>query len=244
MRYSHITPVDNFKLADNYNDMHLLLYHWGLQSKRYNNLCEKSKVYKIADNSQFELHKEIDYDDFLRWSVRVKADEIIAPDVMYDAKRTKELIDEFCPKVPKGMKIQGVVCGNSLKELHECYEWLINNEHINVVGLSKHGCRPPVEISATKLRRCTIDASKGHFESRQGFLSSLPSYLNTKNIHFLGVNKFEDYYTKGIRSIDGKYLAKIANFNKKIDLFTKIDSKRLQAVFDTFDSIICGYEEV
>ena len=221
VQIANITPLSNFKLADKYNDMHLLLYHWGLESLNYNRVCRLSNVYKIADNSQFELRKEIDYDDFLKWTIKVKADEVIAPDVMYNFRRTKKLIEEFIPKVPVGMKIQGVVCGSTISQLVDCYNWLHENERIDVIAFSKHGC--------------TIKKKIDHFDARQDLFDLvLPTH---KPVHFLGVNHFLDFFTPGIRSIDGKFLAKVANDNEKIDLYTKVDNCKLEVLFKLFEHI-------
>ncbi|KKN77167.1 hypothetical protein LCGC14_0363640 [marine sediment metagenome] len=230
MRYAHITPLRNFKLSDTYNDMHLLLYHWGLKSEKYSRKCRQSKVYKMADNSQYELRKEIDYDDYLRWAQWVKADEIIAPDVMYNFKKTKKLIEDFIPRVPKQIaghkvKIQGVVCGKTIEELKRCYDWLCNNEGIDVIGISKHGCVPYKK--------------EDYFQSRRDFLESV--FGTEKPIHLLGVNDFKDFLTDiptlNVRSIDGKFLAKVANFDKKIDLHTHINRNHLLSLFNLFEHI-------
>ena len=184
----------------------------------------------MADNSQYELRKEIDYDDYLKWARWIKADEIIAPDVMGDFKKTKKLIEDFIPRVPKRIdckrvKIQGVVCGNTIRELGRCYDWLCGNERIDVIGISKHGCIPY--------------RKEDYFQSRRDFLESV---LGTdKPIHLLGVNDFRDFltdvHTLPIRSIDGKFLAKVANHGQKIDLHTHIIRSRLLSLFDLFEHI-------
>lgn len=225
MRYAHITPLNNLKLADKYNDMHLLLYHWAKQSERYVRFMKKSKVYKMLDNSFYELHQEIDYDELIWYARVMKCQEIIAPDVMYNYQKTKKLIEDFIPKVPKGMKIQGVICGNSLKELAQCYDWLCNNERIDVIGLSKHGC--------------TVGKETSHYQARRTFLGVM--WPTVKPIHMLGVNSFNDFFAnilgKNIRSIDGKYLCKVANNNQKIDLATFVSRTKLKIIFEFFEAI-------
>ncbi|KKL15638.1 hypothetical protein LCGC14_2503620 [marine sediment metagenome] len=224
IKYAHIVPLGNFRLSDKYNDMHLLLYHWAKESEKYLKYAKQSKVYKMLDNSQYELRQEIDYDDLIRYAERMKCDEIIAPDVMYDFPRTKKLIEDFIPKVPKGMKIQGVVCGSTVGDLDACYDWLCENERIDVIGISKHGC--------------SFD-SVDYYNDRQKFMNTI---LGTyKPIHMLGVNHFDDFLTNistfPIRSIDGKFLAKVANFNEKIDLNKHINPNRLQSLFDLFKAM-------
>jgi len=218
MKFAHIVNLGNFKLSDKYSDMHLLLYHWAKQSEKYNELCRNSKVYKIADNSQFELRREIDYDDYLKWAIRVRVDEIIAPDIMYNYFKTKKLIENFTPLVPKNMRIQGVVSGKNLGELVRSWSFLENNENIDVIGVGK---------------RSYVEKGLSLHKSRLKLFKCLQP---TKPIHFLGVSDIQDFFIEGVRSIDGKFLCKIANHNKKIDLFTRVDRKRLQVLFDLFET--------
>jgi len=217
MKFAHIVPVGYSYIADTYNDMHLLLYHWALESKEYVDFMSRSKVYKILDNSQFELREEVDYDDVIRYAKRMKVQEVVAPDVMYNFKRTKELIEQFLPKVPKGMKIQGVVCGETFNDLYDCYVYLQRNELIDVVSFSKHGCSKASDL--------------GHYGARQSVMKQLnfgfPDSKKKKEIHMLGVNGFQDFLTSNVRSIDGKFLAKLSYDDKHIDWDTSLDPSQL-----------------
>lgn len=227
MKLAHITPLNCIDIADKYNDMHLLLYHWALKSKRYVDFMRKSKVYKMLDNSFYELRTEIDYDDLIRYASEMKVHEIIAPDVMYDYRKTKKLIDEFAPKVPKGIKIQGVVCGSDIEELESCFRWLNNNESIDVIGISKHGYMLKGVDFCESRKLLTRHILKDN------------DYVH-RPIHMLGINDVSDIGVGAafnIRSIDGKFLAKVVNNNNKIDLYTKLNRDGMKAAFATFRSL-------
>ena len=181
IEFAHIVPYSMLKLAEKYSDMHLLLYHWAQQNEGYVNFMSKSRRYKILDNSQYELRQEIDYKDLIRYAKKMNVNEIVAPDIMHQFRKTKKLIDNFIPLVPKyindkKVKIQGVVCGRHILDLHNCFDWMHEHEHIDVIAISKHGC--------------TSTNNDDHFAARQRFFSS--SYGTWKPIHFLGVNHFKD----------------------------------------------------
>lgn len=217
MKVAHIVPLSGLRIAEKYNDMHLLLYHWCLQSTKYVNFMKRSKIYRIMDNSQYELRKEIDYDDLLRVSTRIGVNEIVAPDIMYDYRKTKRLIESFLPKVPKKMKVQAVVCGKTRKELNLCFDWLNNNESVDVIGISKHGYRVP---------------TLSYYASRTLLVNSVLKKTK-KPIHMLGINLVMDFWVKGVRSIDGKWLSNNVCL-KKTELFTNISLPRLEADMKLF----------
>jgi DNA-directed RNA polymerase subunit N (RpoN/RPB10) len=226
MKMCHIVPLNCIDLQDKYNDMHLLLYHWARAEPQYLNYFKQSKKYKILDNSFYELRSQIAEDDFIKCAQEIKADEIVCPDEMYNFKKTKKLIEDFIPLVPKGMKIQCVCCGKDMNELYDCYQWMNNNEMIDVISLSKKGFK---------------ETNLDYYSSRRILLSEMQYRL--KEIHLLGVNNVRDFFINSIRSIDGKWLAKIVN-KGPIDLNTKIDRVKMENAFIFFKRLCDDYQSV
>ena len=224
MQIAHIVPLNCSDLADRYNDMHLLLYHWARDSDKYLNYFKQSRKYKILDNSFYELRDQIDTDDFIKCSQEIKANEIVCPDEMHNFKKTKKLVEDFIPKVPKKMKIQAVCCGKDLNDLYDCYLWMCSNEMIDVISLSKQGYK---------------EKNLDYYSSRKVLLSEF--HHRAKEIHLLGVNNVKDFFINNVRSIDGKYLAKNV-YEGKIDLNTKIDRKDMEKAFIFFKKFYQDYK--
>ena len=220
MKVAHIVPFENRNVGEQINDMHLLLYHWAKQNSDYLEFYKHSKVYKILDNSFYELRKQIDYHDLIEVAKDMQIQEIVAPDIMYDFQKTKEMCEDFFKYVPGGMKVQAVVCGSSYKEIVKCFNWMNENDNIHVIAFSKHGFSKMCDRKEYERQYGKMSDSEWHYHSRQIAFKFLKDNAK-KPIHFLGCNLPLDYKTEGIRSIDSKYVAKAANNYDKIDLDTK-----------------------
>lgn len=227
MKIANITPLNYLKMSDKYSDMHLLLLHWAMKNGTYTNFFRKCKTYKILDNSFYELRKEIDINDLFTYAHEMKVQEIVAPDVMYNFKRTKELVEKFIDKCPSRFKIQTVVCGRNFDEYHKCFVWMDGHEHIDVVALSKHGLKP-------ECKRIISDSD--FYYTRADYLSGI-YHTASKPIHLLGVNSILDYFSVGVRSMDSKWAAKMANYRHKIDLHTLLEPSRLKAYLQLLELI-------
>jgi hypothetical protein len=212
LKIAHIVPISCMIESEHINDMHLLLYHWAKQYPEYLKFYSESKKYKILDNSFYELQKEIDYDDLLKVAKQIRADEIVAPDIMFEFQKTKKLIEDFLPLVPKGLKVQAVVCGKRKQELQKCFEYLNNNERIDVIAISKHG---QIKFHGEPI---VLMRNLDYYRTRKMFFEYAQVFAE-KPIHFLGMNDYREFFTPTIRSIDTKWLAKEVT-GEKIDIDT------------------------
>lgn len=227
MKLANIVPNDFNNVAEDVNDMHLLLMHWAAKSVRYTSFYRSSSKYKILDNSFYELHKVPSISHILIWADVMKVQEVVAPDKMYDYMATKKMVKEFireCKKVyPDGIpfKIQAVVCGKTKKQLMDCYTDYMLNEDIDVIAFSRRGCK--------------FD-NMCHDDARYQLVNECTHTLDfaAKPIHLLGANGIKDYYRvwpDTVRSIDSKQLANTVlglwGLNAPVTFTQKLIFKRL-----------------
>jgi len=200
MKYANIVPNALNKIADKHNDLHLLLVHWAMENKEYTNFYRKSKVYKILDNSFYELRKILPAKELLHWAYILKVDEVVLPDKMYDYKTTKKLINEFFNNLDfntfLNFKWQAVVCGRTEKEIKKCFIDYLNDNRINIISFSRRG---------------QVFSNECHDNARFRIVKWACEYMikhnKIKPIHLLGANGIKDYYRewpKQVRSLDSK----------------------------------------
>ena len=118
-------------------DFDFILAHKVLQDKAYTSFYKDSGKAKILDNSVNELKNPTDVSLLLEASERVKANYIIAPDWLCDAKQTSE----FYPAAKKllGSKAIPVIHGQSYQEMTECAEHAFQVFGGNVVAVPFRG---------------------------------------------------------------------------------------------------------
>jgi hypothetical protein len=209
MKYAHIVPNILNQIADTHNDMHLLLAHWAMQNKEYKNFYTQSKVYKILDNSFYELSKNVKSEILLKIAEEMNVQEIVLPDQMYSFKATKKLIQEFFKHItPEHNRFvfQAVVCGKNKKEMIKCFHWMNEHPRIQIISFSRRGC------------------GYGQHDKERYLLVKELAPLTKKPIHLLGANGMTDYFRKwhtNVRSIDSKQYAKTALNVETIELTTK-----------------------
>jgi len=215
IKISHIVPNCLNTLTEKYSDLHLLLLHWAMKSPEYLQFFVNSKSYKILDNSFYELQTAANVPDLLHYAEKLKVDEVVAPDVMYDRETTIKLTELFIKQNAGRFKVQAVVCGKEYEDLIDCFHYFNEHSRIDVIAISKHGFKVP---------------GKSFLQCRQEFLQSI-EYFSKKPIHLLGINSISELYypySSYVRSIDSKFMAKLAH-GDKIDLHTKLNdsSKKL-----------------
>lgn len=160
--------------------------------------------YRILDSGVFELGRLPTGRDYARRIVEISPDEIVAPDIVHDSRRTLELTDEFARRYASefdGIKIQGVVQASSINGAIDCYRALVENPLIDVIGLPS---RMGFEY-------------KGRRVGRRDLVKVLldRGLLGDKEIHLLGLRDFEDVYSfrmvSVVRSCDTSKFYKDAN---------------------------------
>lgn len=178
-------------------DIEFILLHKILDNEKYRNYyiehCNAPK-YKILDNGAYELGKGLSNNILLEWAIRLKVDEVIAPDDFRDKDKTLDKLRLFLKhKDSKRFKIQAVPQGRNYNELIECYKEMMNIPEVKVIGFNKLWNR--------------------YDESFQNLLSMTKTL--GKEVHLLGVNSLRDwvelYNNRDIRSADSRILSKIVS---------------------------------
>lgn len=202
MKLINIFPLGN--LGMHYTqDMHMFLTHLVEKYPFYAKMAREIKGYKILDNSLIELGGSVDLQRVLDAAVHIDADEIILPDVFRDGpatiRATKAAIQELLAIYPDGKfpyKIMAVAQGRDAEDWYECYQFLLNNPYIDVIGIPKV-------------------LAKMHPQGRPHFVNELCD-LQAKPHHLLGLwysmTEFNEYKRiEDIRSCDtvlSGYMAK------------------------------------
>jgi len=114
------------------------------------NVFEKSKEYRdfyikqaqmgdfiTLDNGAYELGYPMEPDELLEIAGKLKADEIVAPDVILNYKKTVELTEEFLEQVRDKFdgKIGAVAQGSTFGEIKECYLRFLQDSRIDTIML-------------------------------------------------------------------------------------------------------------
>lgn len=143
MNLINIFPLGN--LGFHYTQsMHMFLTHLVEEYPFYAKFARKVDGYKILDNSLIELGGSVDLQRVLDAAAHIDADEIILPDVFQNGPATinavKASLEELLTIYPDGKfpyKLMGVAQGKDEKEWYECYQFLLNNPYIDVIGVPK-----------------------------------------------------------------------------------------------------------
>lgn len=115
--------------------MHLVLPHL-LADPDYNRHYQRVEGYKILDNGIAENVKTR-MPDLVRLAHRIRADEIVVPDVMGDCNKTIDLAYRFEPHAAKGMNYMGVMQGKTMAEAAKCLTAFQLLPYINVIGVPR-----------------------------------------------------------------------------------------------------------
>lgn len=143
MQIINIYPLGNICMECS-QVMHMYLTHMVEKYPAYAEAAKKFGGYKILDNSLIELGGSVDMNRLLRAAETIKADEIILPDKFQDGLGTLEAVDEaietlseIYPRSNWPYKLMAVAQGKDEKEWHQCYEALLKNRYIDVIGIPK-----------------------------------------------------------------------------------------------------------
>lgn len=152
INFCHITPTGYLSLVEKY-PVHLLLAHLVEENKQYREFYQQLKktnplVYYHLDNSGFEMFQRnqpmYPSSKLIEMAHIVGADSIVMSD--YPNERFSKTIQAAEKLIPVFKKegFQTFFCPQSqtgkLYDLIESFEWAINNEDINFIGLSILAC--------------------------------------------------------------------------------------------------------
>lgn len=237
MKLAFITPISEIELST-CGDILFVLPQISMKSKRYTNFYKKQKKYKICDNGLAE-NAQVTNEQMMRAAKAVKADEIIAPDTLYDRSDTVRKTKEFIrwlklKKLLKQFKIMAVPQGKNKEEWIECYKELIKIPEVKVIGFSKLSIvkcfsnfegKDKDEISSSRqrcikylLKNKLIDFKKEYHLLGRG----CPTELKNKNYFF-------------IRSSDSCIECLSAMIGFKFDWNKGVDGKRPNNFDNYFD---------
>lgn len=196
MKLINIFPLGNLGMHHTQN-MHMFLTHLVEKYPFYAELAKNTNGYKILDNSLIELGGAVDLQRVLVAAEKIGADEIVLPDVFQKGPETIEAVNDAINQIkclyPLGCpyKLMAVAQGRDEHEWYECYRELLNNPHVDVIGIPKV-------------------LAKAHPQGRPYFVNK---YCDTrkKPHHLLGlwysVSEFNDYNClEYIRSCDSVLL--------------------------------------
>jgi hypothetical protein len=104
------------------SDYHMALAPQVLQIDEYRGFYRDVAGHVILDNGAAEGGM-VDNADLFELAHEIDADEVIAPDVMYDTERTMNLLGPFCEEAhARGVKVMAVLQANNWVEFHDMLE--------------------------------------------------------------------------------------------------------------------------
>jgi len=231
MEVAHIYPRE-LNWVSKYNTMELVLYHWVKKHKDYRKFMKNNKNYKIFDNSFYELRESIDYEDFVEEAIKLKVDEIVLPDVLWDGEKTRELSKWFIDKFKHireeyGIKFAFVVQGRDLKDILYSINFANANKFVDVIMIPRK-----------------IFKLHTYYEGRKHVLTRFIDIIN-KPIHLLGANSFGDFFQGlvNIRSIDTKLLVKLVLQERRIEWDMEIKQPQTTIItkFEVLNNLINNF---
>lgn len=142
MRFAHIVPTAHLEELDKYSNMHLILEHVAKCDDTYADFFKKSNKYKILDNGAYEKGYPTALYHLIQMADKLKADEIVIPDVFQNAKATLIHFKDFRgyiaghPEVKKKYKFMAVPQGKTAHEYLNCLHTMATCTEVDVIGLS------------------------------------------------------------------------------------------------------------
>jgi hypothetical protein len=249
MKFCAIPPVKHLDLT-HLGDIYFGLAHLCVSNLEYKNFflrlskgeegVKNRYSHIILDNSAAE-HSLVNEDVLLHLVEEICPNEVIAPDVLFDKKQTISNLHSFIEKMKswgQDLSAEGLLhqtdifaCpqGSTKEEWLDCYEEMLDNPYVKIIGLSK--------IAVPKCwNNATGDKMIG--ESRNRCVAELMERdLLKKPLHLLGMGEHTefDFYLKNkvpnIRSSDSCYtiLAAINNID-----FSDGNTKRIPTTNEYF----------
>ena len=144
MLIAHEAPVPNIPLVRELTDLDFMIAHFVHEEPGYVEVCRKRPKGRclILDNGFFELHEPFSPRELFETAKMIKADCVIAPDIVDDFPSTREMVKEFLA-LTNGSKltIGAVVVGKDPGEMVECFKWYASLPIIEMICWSFLGPR-------------------------------------------------------------------------------------------------------
>ena len=143
MKLINIYPLGNLMMHCTQN-MHMFLTHLVEKYPFYAKLAKEVEGYTILDNSLIELGGAVDLKRVLDAAEKIGANEIILPDVFQNGPATIDAVNQalselndIYPNRSWPYKLMAVAQGKDEKEWCRCYDMLMDNPDIDVIGIPK-----------------------------------------------------------------------------------------------------------
>jgi len=226
-----ISPVNHLKLSLKGD---ILYYLSHIDNPKYIRFFRQKKKYKISDNSIHE-NKSLNDSIFILRTKTIKADEIIIPDSMKEARLTinkyKNFMKKYYNKI-KYMNIQAVIQGKYLGDILDCYKFYVRDKRIDIIGVPFD--LTPLELSSEKYENQMLN--------RMVIINKISQLRKKKQVHLLGLNNpFELAILKKynfIRSNDSKLCVRCGVNNIRFNNYITKPSLKLD-----FDKIMSLEQE-
>lgn len=231
MDFCVIPPLANLPLM-HYGNRYFLLGQLYLRHESYQQFVDtemdRSK-WSILDSGVGDHNDFIDSETLVELTDIIRPSEVIALDALFDAHQTIENFERFVELIDaKGLlgrvSIMFVPQGKTKEEWMHCYEYALDNPHVNTIGMSK--------LSIPQCFDGKWDDDQNIMQARQQcYIELLEKELLLKPLHFLGAGnpvEFLDYDHPVVRSTDSCFsvLAAINNLNWKSGQTTRIPTPK------------------
>jgi hypothetical protein len=223
MKIAHIAPTNALKQISSKGDIEFCLAPYAEKDKIYRQYfinARKKRRYVILDNGVAE-DILISDDGLVNLAVKMGVNEIIVPDIISDYENTKNHREEFLFRFYKilkehNIKIQSVVQGKNISEYWLCYNELLKDKRVDIIGI-------PFRINYARFHDAETNAVN-HMLNRLVFIMGLPKKI--KPLHCLGSNLPQEIgilEQLKVRSIDSKLMAR---YGLSEMMYTKYDIEK------------------
>lgn len=206
INFCHIAPVSYLPFVRHY-PTHLLLAHLVEENKEYRDFYanlkhENPNVFYHLDNSAFEMFKRgqpmYDSDKLLKMAEMVGANSIVMSDYPKEHwSKTVESAEKLIPKFKKE-GYQTFFCPQSelgkLDDLMKSFEWAINNDNVDYIGVSILAC--PIGLGVNEVKHGA--ESRDEAFRMQRYLSRWAIFEELKKRGLLDYNAYKRFHCLGM----------------------------------------------
>ena len=192
MKVCFIVPRKYHFLSQKHSDYYLPLAH---QLKKGDEFLYEDK-YTVLDNGAFELGRSVSTDYLASVAAWLQPDEVVIPDVLYDADKTLELSEEFFSSFSGEFKFMAVAQGKTWNEWLHCYKRFLVDPRVSTIGIP---CKIPFFVFNFRFPIFQMLPEKHRtVYSRVSIVDELERRnLLTKPLHILGcIDPLEYFYLK------------------------------------------------
>ena len=227
MKIAFISGI-NYPEFVNEGNIAFTLCDWIQDSKDYTIYYKNSKKFKITDNMAAENGISSPIDVVIESARIVNSNEIWASDKLYDKDETIKLTTEFLTHLThedkQRFQIVGLPQGKNMSEWLECYDWMLDNDDIKVIAISKYSVEAFASIAGTKdFAICRIACIK--YLHEQGLIKKTLHCAGGNPLIIHEIQEYKKYPL--VRSIDSNICFKLGVHRIKIDDCVEEPKERL-----------------